>query len=87
MTELTLRELLVRKFGSIAKFSKAIGWSYRKAYDIANGKQEPNASEMEEIARIAEMQSPQEFMRFFYPGSPQWGQSGEEIAREAEQTK
>lgn len=74
MTELTLRELLVRKFGSIAKFAEGIGWSYRKAYAILNGKQEPTASEMEEIAQKADMQSPEEFVRFFYPDSPHCGQ-------------
>lgn len=74
MPEITLRELLLRKFGSIAKFAEAIGWSYRKAYAIVNHKQEPTASEMEEIAKITEMQSAEEFVRFFYLDSPHCGQ-------------
>lgn len=74
MTELTLRELLVRKFGSIAKFAEAVHWSYRKAYSIVNMKQEPTASEMETIAVAAEMRSSEEFVRFFYPDSPHCGQ-------------
>lgn len=73
MREITLKELLLRKFGSIAKFSKAIGWSYRKAYEVVNGKQEPTASEMEEIANVAGIQSAEEFVHFFYPNSPHCG--------------
>lgn len=81
VTEITLRELLVRRFGSIAKFAEAIAWSYRKAYAIVNRKQEPTASEMEEIARIAEIASPEEFVRFFYPDSPHCGRWARENAQ------
>lgn len=83
MTELTLKELLIRKFGSIAKFAEAIKWSYRKAYAIVNRKQEPTASEMEEIARVAGMQSAEEFVRFFYLDSPHcglWAKNAKEAA-------
>lgn len=74
VTELTLRELLLRKFGSITKFADAIKWSNRKAYAIVNNKQEPTASDMEAIANIVEMQNPDEFVHFFYSDSPQCGQ-------------
>lgn len=30
--EMTLRGLIVSKFGSILEFSKALGWSYAKTY-------------------------------------------------------
>ena len=73
MTEITLRELLIRKFGSIAKFADAIKWSNRKAYAIVNNKQEPTASDMEAIANVAEMQNSEEFVHFFYHDSPQCG--------------
>lgn len=71
---LTQKEILIRKFGSIASFAKAINWSNRKAYDIVNGKQEPTASEMAVMAEVAGINTAEEFIDFFYNTYPQSGQ-------------
>lgn len=52
---MTLRGLAVSKFGSIKGFADAIGWCYSKANRVVNGRQEPDAVDIREMARVLEI--------------------------------
>ncbi len=65
--EITLRAAVVSKFGNAKRFAEAIGWSGRKARDIAAGRQKPNSKDMVQMALVLGIQSPEEFCRLFVP--------------------
>ena len=61
-----LRGVVAEKFGSCAKFAKALGWSGRKTRDIVSGRQVPDAKEIKEMADKLKIKEPIEFMRVFF---------------------
>ena len=61
-----LRGVVAERFGSCAKFAKALGWSGRKARDIVSGRQTPNAREIKQMADALKVKEPEEFMRVFF---------------------
>jgi len=62
---ITLRAIVVSKYKSVLTFSKAIGWSSRKAYDIVNGRQEATAHDIESMAELFGVTVPSELRPFF----------------------
>ena len=70
---MTIRGLAISKFMSMAKFAKHIGWSERRTRDILSGRQEPTAKDIEELATALEIETAEEFIKFFYPRMPQCG--------------
>ncbi len=67
------RGIVLNKYRSIADFSHAIGWSYRKAYSIVNGTQDPNVDDVRQMAEVLDLQSKDEFISiFFAPLSTLW---------------
>ena len=61
-----LRGVVAEKFGSCAKFAKALRWSGRKTRDIVSGRQVPDAKEIKEMAVALNVTEPKEFMRIFF---------------------
>lgn len=61
-----LRGKIVSMFGSLLKFSSAIGWSSRKVYDIVNGKQQPTAKDIEKMCNALNVQIPEEMLLLFF---------------------
>lgn len=61
-----LRGVVAEKFGSCAKFAKALNWSGRKTRDIVSGRQVPDAKDIKEMADTLEIKEPTEFMRVFF---------------------
>ncbi len=62
-----LRLKAIEKFGTIAGFANAMGWSQRKASYITSGRQELTAEETEKCAEILGVDEAPEFLRIFYP--------------------
>lgn len=56
--QMNLRGIVVSRFGSIARFSKEIGWCYSKTNRIVNGKQEPDATEIKAMASVLRIENP-----------------------------
>lgn len=63
---MTLKGRIIECFGSVLKFAEKIGWSHRKAYDIVNGKQEPTARDIENMAEILCVTIPDELHALFF---------------------
>lgn len=61
-----LRGVVAEKFGSCAKFAKALNWSGRKTRDIVSGRQVPDAKDIKEMADTLNITEPKEFMRVFF---------------------
>lgn len=59
------RGIVFAKFKNITEFAEAVGWSRNKASRIVNGVQEPNANEMEQMANVLGVKSPEEFAAIF----------------------
>ena len=77
--EITLKGLVVSKYGSAGKFAEALGWSGRKGRDIVSGRQHPTARDMERMADALDIQSPEAFCAvFFKHQSTKW--TGERMA-------
>lgn len=68
-----LRGAVAEKFGSCAKFAKALGWSGRKTRDIVSRRQMATAKEINEMAIALDISDPAEFVKVFsfLPASPQ----------------
>ena len=64
--EITLKGLVISKYGSAGKFAQALGWSGRKGRDIVSGRQHPTAKDMEEMADVLGIQSPEAFCAVFF---------------------
>lgn len=71
MQGITKRGLVVSKYGNISNFAKAIGWSYRKANDIVNDRQQANATEIDQMAAALGIELPAAFAEIFLHRSPQ----------------
>ena len=75
--EMTLRGVVVSKFGSVSKMAKALHWSNGKARRIVRGDQLPNANDIEDMAAALEIESADEFVRVFFPEqSTKWIRNG-----------
>lgn len=61
-----LRGKIISCFGSLLKFSEAVGWSSRKVYDIVNGKQQLTARDIETMCGVLKVQIPEEMMMLFF---------------------
>lgn len=71
MQRMTKKGLAVSVYGSISNFAKAMGWSYRKANSIINDKQEPTATEVDQMAEAFGIEMPRAFKDLFVPRNPQ----------------
>lgn len=73
MMQITLKGLVISKYGSAAKFAEAIGWSGRKARDIVSGRQMPTAYDMEVMADVLDIRTADMFCAvFFSDASTKW---------------
>ena len=71
--EITLKGLVISKYGSAGEFAKAVGWSGRKARDIVSGRQKPTGNDLVKMAPALDIQSPEMFVNiFFKPLSTKW---------------
>lgn len=61
-----LRGAVFAKFKNITEFAKAVGWSRNKASRIVNGVQEPSAGEIERMADVLGIHTPEKFMAVFF---------------------
>jgi len=68
---MTIRGLVVSKYGSMTKFAEHIGWSGRKTRDIITGRQQATAKDIEQMAMTLGINEANEFVSFFYPSMPQ----------------
>ena len=69
---LTLRGVVVSKYGDMTKFARRLNWSGRKTRSIVSGKQIPNAREIEEMADALDITIPEDLKTiFFYQERPQ----------------
>ena len=62
-----LRGEAVKKFGSVAKFAKAMKWSGRKASYITTGRQIMTIKDAEDCAEVLGIGTMKDFMRIFFP--------------------
>ena len=68
MEGITLRGVMVSKYGSVAAFARNVGWSVRKARDIAIGHQKVTLEDAEVIAAAVGVRKADEFAALFFPG-------------------
>ena len=64
--QVSLKGLVASKFGSAEKFADAIGWSGRKARDIVSGRQPPTIKDMEQMAKVLDIENEEEFCNIFF---------------------
>lgn len=67
MVEMTIRGVVLQKFPSASAFGKAMGWNRQKASDIVNGRRQPSADEMVQIANAVGITDSKAFMSLFFP--------------------
>ena len=63
---MTYRGLVFSKYKNISEFASAIGWSRNKASRIINGIQEPDANDMEKMAEVLDIKTPEAFISIFF---------------------
>ena len=63
---MTYRGLVFSKYKNISEFASAIGWSRNKASRIVNGIQEPDADDMEKMAEVLGIKTPEAFISIFF---------------------
>jgi len=61
-----LRGMVFGKCGTIRNFAARLGWSTRKANCIVNGKQEPTASDIIQMADVLEVAIPDSVRDVFF---------------------
>lgn len=66
MEIITLKGVVLSKYGSVQKFAQAIGWNRNKAIRILNGIQRITAKDIDEIASILDISSSDTFMQLFF---------------------
>jgi len=66
MPEENLRGRIIAMYHSVLNFSKEIGWSSRKAYDIVNGKQMPTGKDIDEMCCVLKVVIPDDMRRLFF---------------------
>ena len=68
-----LRGAVMAKFPSITKFAEAMKWDRKKASRIINHLQKPSADDMEEMAKVLDINDATSFVRIFLPSvSTMW---------------
>lgn len=73
---MTYRGLVFSKYRNISEFAQAIGWSRNKASRVVNGIQEPDANDMEKMAELLDINTPEAFIDIFFKGlSTKWTNS------------
>ena len=63
---MTYRGLVFSKYKNISEFACAIGWSRNKASRIINGIQEPDVNDMEKMAEVLDIKTPEAFISIFF---------------------
>ena len=66
MEEMNLRGRIISMYHSVKNFSKVIGWSSRKAYDIVNGKQIPTGKDIEQMCEVLNVEIPAIMKALFF---------------------
>ena len=66
MQQITLKGVVISKYGSVGKFGIALGWSPRKARDIVSGRQVPNARDIEQMAAVLNITIPSDLRTLFF---------------------
>lgn len=66
MNENNLRGRIISMYHSVLNFSKVIGWSSRKAYDIVNRQQEPTCKDIEEMCAVLKVEIPEDLKLLFF---------------------
>ena len=66
MEEMTLRGRIISMYHTLKNFSKVLNWSSRKVYDIVNGKQVPDAKDIEAMCDALNVQIPAEMRILFF---------------------
>lgn len=61
----TLRGRIVEQYKTIKRFAEELGWSFRKAYDVVNGRQEATAKDIEAMSEALHVSVPEEFRALF----------------------
>lgn len=73
MNDITLKGLVISKYGNVGNFAKALGWSRNKTMRIVNGIQEPHPCEIVEMTEVLDISTQELFMQiFFNPLSTKW---------------
>ena len=81
--EMTLKGIVVSKFGNASNFAKALHWSKSKAQRIVRESQTPNANDIEDMAAVLGIESAEEFIRLFFPQkSTKWINNGNGCSHE-----
>lgn len=71
--ENALRGAVLAKFPSIKAFSDAMKWDRKKGSRVVNRVQNPSATDMEEMAKVLDVQDAVSFVRIFLPSvSTMW---------------
>ena len=63
-----IRGAVFKKYSSVCSFAEDIGWKRNKAARIINGIQRPSAEDMEQMAKILNIQDEISFVSIFFPG-------------------
>ena len=66
MPDISLKGMIISKCGSVAKFADELGWKYSKASRIANGRQDPTATDIKSMVRLFGIQLPELFCSIFF---------------------
>lgn len=66
MPDISMKGMIVSKCGSVAKFADIMGWKYSKASRIANGRQEPTATDIKQMTKLFGIQLPDLFCVLFF---------------------
>ena len=66
MKQNQLKGRIVAMYGTIRNFADKLGWSPRKVSYIVNGLQEPNASDIEHMAKALEVEIPTDLHALFF---------------------
>ena len=64
--QMNLRGAVFAKYKNISLFAKDVCWDRKKASDIINGKRRPSAVEMEEMAKVLEINDADTFFSLFF---------------------
>ena len=66
MPKSNLRGRIISMYRTILNFSKVIGWSQRKTYDIVNGRQEMTGRDIDQMCSVLNIQIPEEMKELFF---------------------
>lgn len=63
---LTLRGVVLSRYKTIGDFAEAIKWKRNKASRVLNGVQQPDAEDIQQMAKCLEINSADAFMQIFF---------------------